>query len=201
MMNVRQILILFILGIGTYAHAQVKQLWTRKIPESVRWHMVTPLGNYVVGTSQGIIGVNPEKGEVIWKNTTFGPVTADKVSQMGSSPLIAVNLGSEVYMLEPYTGEIRFDSKKSGISGIKDQKVLYQSNGILVSGRNSQNKDILLMSSLDDGRIVWKIEDDFGRLVTAQELAPDALLIVTLFYNYKINPKPDRLSGKTMCLK
>jgi hypothetical protein len=196
MISVRQFLALLLLGIGAHAHAQIKPLWTRKISENVRWHMVTPLGNYVAGTSQGIIGINAEKGEVIWKNTSFGPLTVDKVSQVGSSPLISVNLGGEVYMLEPYSGEIRFDSKKSGVSGIVDQKVLYQSNGILISGRNSQNKDILLMSSLDDGHIVWKIEEDFGRLVTAQELSPDALLIVTLFYNYKINPKTGAIIWK-----
>jgi hypothetical protein len=181
---------------STYVNGQIKPLWTRKVTEGIRWQMVTPLGHYIAGTSQGIIGINPDKGDVIWKNTTVGAITPDRVQQVGSSPLISVSTATGVYMIDPYTGEIRFDSKVAGVTEVKDQKVLYLSNGILVSGRNTQNKDVLMMSSLDNGTVAWKIEDDFGRLVAAQELAPDALLLVTLYYNYKVNPRTGQVIWK-----
>ncbi|MEQ8426148.1 MAG: hypothetical protein RIA63_15620 [Cyclobacteriaceae bacterium] len=161
----------------------VKQLWTKSVPEGVKWQTVTSLGNYVVGSSQGLIGMNPDNGEVLWKNTKFGAVNADQVKQIGSSPLLAVNFGTTVYVVDPFTGDVKFDSKNAGISEIKDQQVLYRSNGILVSGRDAANKDILLMSSLADGKVAWKIEDDFGRFVTASELPSNELLIVTRYYN------------------
>jgi hypothetical protein len=197
-MKIRYALFIIIaIGISsTYVNGQVKPLWTRKVTEGIRWQMVTPLGHYIAGTSQGIIGINPEKGDVIWKNTTVGAITPDRVQQVGSSPLISVTAATSVYMIDPYTGEIRFDSKVAGVNEVKDQKVLYQSNGILVSGRNTQNKDVLMMSSLDNGKVAWKVEDDFGRLVAAQELAPDALLLVTLYYNYKINPRTGQVIWK-----
>lgn len=196
-MKFRELVLLFILvGFGIVAEAQMKPLWTRKIPEGVRWQMVTPLGHYIVGTPQGIAGINPEKGDVTWKNTKVGAVAANQVQQVGSSPLISVTSNGGVYMIDPYSGEIRFDSRAAGINEVRDQKVLYQANGILVSGRNAQNKDVLMMSSLDNGSIVFKIEDDFGRLVAANELAQDAVLVVTLFYNYKINPKTGQVIWK-----
>jgi hypothetical protein len=167
---------------------QVKPLWSAKVPEGINWQMVTSLGNYVVGTSQGIAGINPENGAILWKNTKVGPLAQDKVTQLGSSALISVNTGTNIIIVDPFSGIVKFDANNAGISEIRDQKVLYKANGILISGRNAAGKDILLMSSLGDGNVKWKLEDDFGRFVTASEVGPAELLIVTLYYNYKLNP-------------
>lgn len=193
---IRIILLLLIVNTSLVYGQQVKPLWSKTLPEGVKWQMVTSLGNYVVGTSQGLVGMNPDKGEVIWKNIKFGPVNAEQVQQIGSSALLAVNLGTTIYVIDPFTGDVKFDSKNAGINEIKDQMVLYQSNGILVSGRNVENKDILLMSSLADGKVAWKIEDDFGRFITASELPSNELLIVTLYYNYKVNPASGKIIWK-----
>jgi hypothetical protein len=178
------------------AQAQVKQLWSKPIPEGVRWQKITSDGNYLIGTTQGFAGVNPETGAILWKNARFGPIALENLNQLGSSPLLSLNLGSEVYMIDPYNGEVRFDSKSAGVNEIKDQKLLFKANGILISGRTTQGKDILLMSSLMDGKIVWRIEEDFGRFVTANELSPEELLIVTIFYNYKLNPKTGKITWR-----
>ncbi len=197
MIQFSRIILLSLIIISHLGQAQpLKPLWSKALPEGVRWQMVTSLGNYVVGTSQGLVGMNPDKGEVMWKNTKFGPVNADQVQQMGSSALLAVNFRNTVYAIDPFTGEVKFDSKSAGINEIKDQQVLYQANGILVSGRNAENKDILLMSSMADGKVAWKIEDDFGRFVIASELSPEELLIVTLYYNYKVNPVDGKIIWK-----
>ncbi len=181
--------------LSTYAQP-VKPVWSLSVPEGVNWQMVTSLGNYVAGTSQGLVGIDPEKGKVIWKKNSMGPLTADQVRQLGSSALLVINRGTSVFILDPFTGEIKFDSKAAGLNEIKDQKVLYKANGILVSGRNEANKDLLLMSSLDDGKVVWKIEDDFGRFVTASELASNELLLVTLYYNYRLNSATGKIIWK-----
>ena len=188
--------LLFIVNVNLCFGQQVKPQWTQTIPEGVNWQMVTSFGNYVVGTSKGLVGLNPDKGEALWRNNQFGLVSADQVKQIGSSALLAVNFGTSVYILDPFSGEIKFDSKSAGVNEIRDQQVLYQSNGILVSGRNAENKDILLMSSMADGKEKWKIEDDFGRFVIASELSPKELLIVTLYYNYKVNPVDGKIIWK-----
>lgn len=177
---------LFIVGT---TFAQVQQLWQQPINENVRWQKVTSLGHYLVGTSENIMALNPDNGQIVWSTPEFGAVSADQVAQVGASPLISINLGSEVYMIDPYTGDIKFNSKKAGVTEIRDQVVLYKSNGILISGKTADGKDILLMSSMSNGDVVWKIQEDFGRLVTANELSASELLIVTIFYNYKIDPQ------------
>ncbi len=180
--------LLFFLCFSTLYGQQVKPLWSKTLPEGVNWQMVTSLGNYVVGTSQGLAGIDPDKGEILWKNNKVGALAPDMIKQLGSSALLAISNGTNITILDPFSGAIKFDAREAGISEIRDQKVLYKANGILVSGRNAQGKDMLLMSSLTDGKVKWKIEDDFGRFVTASEIGQDELLIVTIFYNYKVNP-------------
>ena len=191
------LLLLFIVCISMGVKGQpVKPLWSKTIPEGIKWQKVTSLGNYVIGTSQGLAGIDPEKGEILWKNGKFGSLTPDMVTQLGSSALLTISNGTNITILDAFSGEIKFDARDAGISEIRDQKLLYKSNGILVSGRNAQGKDILLMSSMTDGKVKWKIEDDFGRFITASEVAQNELLIVTIFYNYKVNPTTGKVIWK-----
>jgi PQQ-like domain len=191
------LLLLFIACISMGVNGQpVKPLWSKTVPEGIKWQKVTSLGNYIVGTSQGLAGIDPEKGEILWKNSKFGILTPDMVTQLGSSALLTISSGTSVAILDAFSGEIKFDARDAGISEIRDQKILYKANGILVSGRNAQGKDILLMSSMIDGKVKWKIEDDFGRFITASEVSQNELLIVTIFFNYKVNPADGKVIWK-----
>jgi len=73
---------------------------------------------------------------------------------------------------------------------------MYNSNAILVSGRTYNNTDILILSSLTNGEVLWKLEDDFGRLITASDVSSSEILIVTLYNNYKINTQSGELIWK-----
>lgn len=185
-----------ILATGLSNGQTTTSIWNKDLGQSILWQQVTPMGHYLVGTSSTLMGVNPETGQIIWSTEEFGSLSADQVNQVGSSPLIAVNKGEEVYMIDPFTGDTKFNSRKAGVREIRDQIVLYTANGILISGRDADNKDILLMSSLANGEVAWKIDDEFGRLVTAEELNANELLIVTIYYNYKLNPSTGEIIWK-----
>jgi len=181
---------------STHCFSQVEKLWTQQPATDIRWQQITSLGHYIVGTSEGIMAMNPDNGQVTWRTPEYGPIASEQVQQLGSSPLIAVNLDNAVHLIDPFSGETKFNSQKAGVAEIRDQVVLYNANGILISGKTNDNKDILLMSSMANGEVVWKIEDDYGRMVTASELSPDELLIVTIYYNYKLNPKNGEIIWK-----
>lgn len=181
---------------SSHCFSQVEKLWTQQPANDIRWQQITPLGHYIVGTSDGIMAMNPDNGQVTWRTPEYGPIASEQVQQLGSSPLIAVNLENAVHLIDPFSGETKFNSQKAGVAEIRDQVVLYYANGILISGKTSDNKDILLMSSMSNGEVVWKIEDDYGRMVTASEISPEELLIVTIYYNYKLNPKSGKIIWK-----
>jgi len=165
----------------------VSTTWQKSFSETINWQKVTSLGHYIIGTSGSLMGIDPETGNTIWSTNEFGALSKNQVGQVGNSPLLSINLGSEVRMVDPFNGSIKFDSKKAGLSEIKDQVVLYNTNGILVSGKTRDNKDLLIISSLNNGEIIWKLTEDYGRLITVKEITDNEVLIVTIFHNYRVN--------------
>lgn len=182
-------MILALAFVSTIANAQVKEKWTASLPGNVAWQQVTASGTYLVGTSSTLASVDPEAGRINWQLAQFGGIPQQQVQQVGSSPLISVNNNGSIYMVDPFNGSIKFDSQKAGVGEIIDDFVLYQSNGVLIAGKDLSNKPVMVFASLDNGEIAWKLNDDYGRVVSVNELGNNEVLIVTIFSNYKINSK------------
>jgi hypothetical protein len=195
MIKFKLTMVLLILALVSNAQ-NVPVTWKKDFTGAIKWQKVSALGNYLVGTSNALLYVDQDTGKIIWSNPEFKNLNEGDVSQVGNSPLISVNQGTTVNMIDPFSGESKFDSKRAGINEIKDQMIMYSSNAILVSGRTFNNKDILILSSLTNGKTLWELEDDFGRLITASDVSSSEILIVTLYNNYKINTQSGELIWK-----
>ena len=195
MIKLKLTMVLLILALVSNAQ-NVPVTWKKDFTGAIKWQKVSALGHYLVGTSDALLYVDPDTSKIIWSNPEFKNLNEDDVSQVGNSPLISVNQGTTVTMIDPFSGESKFDSKRAGINEINDQMIMYNSNAILVSGRTFNNTDILILSSLTNGEILWKLEDDFGRLITASDVSSSEILIVTLYNNYKINTQSGELIWK-----
>lgn len=195
MIKLKLTVVLLILALVSNAQ-NIPVTWKKNFTGAIKWQKVSALGHYLVGTSDALLCVDPDTSKIIWSNPEFKNLNEDDVSQVGNSPLISVNQGTTVTMIDPFSGKSKFDSKRVGINEIKDQIIMYNSNAILVSGRTYNNKDILVLSSLINGDILWKLEDDFGRLITASDVSSSEILIVTLYNNYKINTQSGELKWK-----
>lgn len=195
MIKLKLTMVLLILAVVSNAQ-NVPVTWKKDFTGAIKWQKVSALGNYLVGTNNALLYVDQATGKIIWSNPEFKNLNEGDVSQVGNSPLISVNQGTTVHMIDPFSGESKFDSKRAGINEIKDQMIMYNSNAILVSGRTYNNKDILILSSLTNGETLWKLEDDFGRLITASDVSSSEILIVTLYNNYKINTQSGELIWK-----
>lgn len=110
---------------ASFATAQVKEQWIASLPGSVSWQQVTPSGTYLVGTSETLAGVNTQTGKINWQLPKFGGTQEQLVKQVGSSPLISITNNGTIYMVDPFTGSIKFDSKKAGVAEIIDRFILY----------------------------------------------------------------------------
>ncbi|NMM50071.1 outer membrane protein assembly factor BamB family protein [Marinigracilibium pacificum] len=192
----KQLAILLLSAISIVSQAQVQKVWTKDLGNTINWQKVSSFGHYIIGTNNGIQCINPESGEILWTNDTFNNLTPDHIAQVGNSPLFSINTGDEVHMIDPYTGKVKFNSQQSGILDINDQEILYKANGILISGKTAGNKDKILFSSLESGKVAWEINDDYGRLISANEINDQEVLIVTLYYNYRINTKTGKVVWK-----
>ncbi|PLX11208.1 MAG: hypothetical protein C0597_15450 [Marinilabiliales bacterium] len=196
------VLNLFLLsGVILTTNAQVNELWKKDLTGTVIWQQVTSFGNYFVCTSTEFAAFNPETGDKLWSNSEFANIPNQQVEEMSGSALISINLGQTIYLVDPYSGAVKFNSTKAGISELKTKQVLYKANGILAAGKNTNGDPLMLMVDMTNGEIVWKIEEKFGRIVTLNELSNKELLIVTLFKNYKINSETGDIIWKNSTSK
>ena len=169
------------------SHAQVNELWKTDLSGKVLWQQVTSFGNYFVCTNTEFAAFNPETGEKLWSNSQFANIANEQIEEMSGSPLLSITQGDVITLLDPFTGNVKFNSSQAGVADLKTKQVLYKANGILVAGKNMNRNPIMLMVDMATGKTVWQIEEKFGRIVTLNELSDKELLIVTLFKNYKVN--------------
>lgn len=181
--------------------AQVNQTWSKNLNGVVLWQQVTSLGNFFVCTTDEFVAMNPESGEKLWANANFAGISSAQMEEMSGSPLISISLDQTIYLVDPYAGDIKFNSTKAGISELQTKQVLYKANGILAAGKTANGDPIMLMVDMASGEIIWKIEEKFGRIVTLNELSDKELLIVTLFKNYKIKSETGEIIWKNSTSK
>ncbi|MCD4833420.1 MAG: PQQ-binding-like beta-propeller repeat protein [Bacteroidales bacterium] len=183
------------------SHAQVDELWKTNLSGKVLWQQVTSFGNYFICTDTEFAAFNPETGEKLWSNSQFANIANEQIEEMSGSPLLSITLGDVITLLDPFTGNIKFNSSQAGVADLKTKQVLYKANGILVAGKNMNNDPIMLMVDMATGKKVWQIEERFGRIVTLNELSDKELLIVTLFKNYKVNSQTGDIIWKNSISK
>ncbi len=169
-------------------NAQVNEVWKKNIEGSVIWQKVNSFGNYIVCTSNELAAVNPETGEKIWSNSDFAGIAETQIEELTGSPLMSINQNEVISMIDPFSGDIKFNSSKAGVNDLQTKKVLFKSNGLLIAGKDIENNPVMLMIDLATGNTVWKIEEKFGKIINVNELTKEDLLIVSLFNIYKINP-------------
>ncbi len=185
----------------TNSLAQVNELWKKDLTGNLLWQQVNSYGNYIVCTNSELASFNPETGEKIWSSQQFANISNTQLQEMAGSPLLSINQGEAVTLIDPFSGDIKFNSSQAGISELKTTEVLYLANGILVAGKNLEGKPLMLMIDMASGKTAWQIEEKFGRIVTVNEFSDQELLIVTLFNIYKINSKTGDIIWKSATSK
>ena len=55
---------------------QPETLWKTKFKKNVNWLRLAPTGHLIVSTGEGLLGVDPDSGKVLWKNKGLKGVLA-----------------------------------------------------------------------------------------------------------------------------
>lgn len=166
---------------------QVKEIWTKDVPGGFLWQKVFASGNYLISNTEGLSKVNNETGKTMWTLKSFSNISMESVDELPGTSLVSVKKDGVTYMIEPFSGEIKFDSKSAGIFELKETKVLYQSNGLFLAGKDYENKPAIMFVSVNSGKVQWKMQEEFGGIISVNELSKTELLLVTVFNIYKID--------------
>lgn len=168
-------------------YGQIEVKWNNQLTSNILWQEISSLGNLMISTGEALMGVNTETGDIAWSKNEYASLPRQNFRELPNSPFFIVEIKNNIYLIDQFTGDEVFCSGKAGIAEIKDYFLLYNSNAILVAGTNSAGEPVMLSVKMSDGTLSWSMDEEFGRIITANELGNNELLIITLFNNYKLN--------------
>lgn len=167
--------------------SQVDMKWNKEIPTKILWQEVTALGNLIVSSREELIGIDTETGDISWGKRAFGNLDRAAFEELPNSPFFSVTTDKSLHLIDQFSGNEVFNSKEAGLKKVGSYHLLYNSDAILVSGTDYNGEPLMVSVKMSDASLSWSMNEKFGRIVAANELDNQEVLIVTLFNNYKLN--------------
>ncbi len=186
MTSLKSLFILFLLC-PFLQFAQIEEKWNTEIPTDILWQEVTGLGNLIVSSREGLIGLDAETGEIVWSKRAHGNLGRAAFEELPNSPFFTVTNENTLHLMDQFSGQEVFNSADAGLKEIASYFLLYDSNTILVAGTGWSEEPLMVSANMSDGSVSWTLEEKFGSIINVNELENQELLIVTLFNNYKVN--------------
>jgi hypothetical protein len=59
--------VLTIMGLTVNVFGDVDPIWKVTFEKNVKWMKVAPTGHLLLSTDEGLVGVEPNSGEILWK--------------------------------------------------------------------------------------------------------------------------------------
>ncbi len=191
------LLLVILLTVSSFTgFAQIEVKWTNELPADILWQEVTALGNLIVSSNNQLVGIDTETGENLWSKQEHAGLNREAFNELPNSPFFTVTTGNSIHLIDQLSGDEVFNSYKAGINTIEDYFLLYNSDAILVAGKDIGGEPLMLSVKMSEGSVSWTMKEKFGRIIAANELGNNELLIVTLFNNYKLNASTGKVIWK-----
>ena len=135
--------------------------WTLKTRQDFRWQQVTAAGTLLISTDGSLVGVDIDRGQVVWEKPELGGLAADSVRPVDGSILMEASRQGLLLIFDPVTGTAVFDSRQLGLAEIVTRRVLPQSGTILIHGRRASGPPVVALYDLATGNQRWASEKLF----------------------------------------
>lgn len=157
-----------VLVLAGNAQPKTAPSWTAKFKTPIAWQRVHSLGYLIVSTPDGLYGVNPDDGKILWENPEFPSVNPEHYQEVDGTEFITIayqtNDASTIPMqaiIHAVTGKVLFDSQKEQI-GVLSRHVLPRSGRLLVIGVRPQTLAAsLFMYDIANGQQLWSNDEMF----------------------------------------
>lgn len=171
------------------ALAQLKPAWTAQTG-AVQWMRTTSAGALIVGTADGLKGIDPASGAVLWTMKELANAPEEGYTEPERSPFITLAPAGKpdaLYIVEPFSGSVAFSSDAAGISNVTSKHFLYANDAIVLVGQKADKKAAMACVDMTKGAVRWTKDDSFSRITACASAGPDAILLSTLFFAYKLD--------------
>lgn len=150
------------------AQTKTAPAWSAKFKNAVNWQRVHALGYLIVSTNDGLYGVNPNDGKILWENKSFPALNPDNFQEVEGTEFVTISFLTEKSstipmqaIVEVVGGKTLFDSQKEQI-GVLSRHVLPSSGRLLVIGaRPNTLAASLFMYDIATGKQLWANDDLF----------------------------------------
>lgn len=153
-----------------YSQPKTSPAWSAKFKSAVNWQRVHSLGYLIVSTNEGLYGVNPVDGKILWENKNFPAVDANQFEEVQGTEFVAISFSNDPNsripmqaIIEVVEGKVLFDSKKEQI-GVLSRHVLPNSGRLLIIGARQGTGTLaasLFMYDIATGKQLWANDDLF----------------------------------------
>lgn len=174
--------------------AQLAPTWSATTG-SVQWMRTTSAGALVACTSAGLKGIDPATGSVSWTLPELANVPESGYAEVDRSPfitLVPADHPEDLFIVEPFTGTVAFSSEAAGISNITSKHFLYANNAIVLAGQKADKSAAMACVDMGTGKVRWTKDDSFSRITACNSTGPDAFLLCTFAYIYKLDAATGR---------
>ncbi|MES2430617.1 MAG: PQQ-binding-like beta-propeller repeat protein [Bacteroidota bacterium] len=186
---------LLIAFIALSSTAQKSTDWTKKFPSKINWYKITDAGVLIVGTKDGLYGINPSDGTEAWKVDEIENIQEDNYDPIEGTPYIVLakrGLTKSVNsIVDVVTGKVIVKTKDLGLAAVTKRIHLMQSNSILYYGISNNGKPTLMQVSLATGQKLWEqaklFEKNSEQIVSEAGETDKGLFIATNRNIYKLN--------------
>lgn len=160
--------VIFIILLGSSAmgqaqNSQPSEAWKLKFASSILWQQITPIGNLVVNTSDGLYGVDPDQGKITWELKKLANIPAESYQVLPNTFYAQISLSNQMIILDPYEGKVLSDTQKAGFKSVVAKNVLYESGAILIYGFKEKLKASLSLFDMSTGKELWNNGEIFGK--------------------------------------
>lgn len=171
------LIFLMLTTILSMAQQKLPPAWSAKFKAAINWQRVHSLGYIIVSTNDGLYGVNPNDGKVLWENKSFPSLSSANFEEVPGTEFVTIahktNSSSTIPMqaiVEVVNGKTLFDSQKEGI-GVLSRHVLPSAGKLLVIGMRPKNLVAsLFMYDIATGQQVWANDELFKAESTGKGL-------------------------------
>jgi hypothetical protein len=164
--------------------------WTCVTEGEVVWQHTAAVGYLVACTKTGLVGIDVEKGTVVWQNKVFAGIDEEGLTEIAGTPYFVGSRKGETAIIDGFSGVTVFSAKAEGFTAISNRYPMYQCGGLLVTGKKG-DANAAVMTNMKDGTKRWELAGTdlvFG----AFEIDANSVLVVTMLNLYKL----DATTGK-----
>ena len=106
-------LVVFLITISSFTgFTQIEVKWTKELPADILWQEVTVLGNLIVSSTNQLVGLDNETGEIRWSKPEHAGLNREAFNELPNSPFFTVTASNSIHLIDQVSGDEVFNSHR-----------------------------------------------------------------------------------------